>query len=233
MQTIRSDSFLMRWFKDTRNSCVNDFAELLGLKEGDDQAKENNVEFIPLKLGQIKHEHSTCFGYGDEPECWSDIDPQSFAHVPRLQKLVTELRWRESIGELAMNNIEWFDNITKGMEAEAKKSGLIKGNFEWDLRWSFKCPVYHTADKQTKYCAAIKPMKFRKDLKIPVCDITNGTRYHANVLGMTSRQYSSYLDQDLPCHKEGCADCLLDMVTSVNSCTVVIHPVNSTIETKC
>ena len=223
---------LLHWSKDTRNSCVHNFAELLGLKQGDGNLRDN-VDLVPLKFGHIKHEQSFCFGYGDEPECWSNIDPQSFAHAPRLQKLVEELKWRESIGEYATSNIEWFDNITKGMEAEAKKSGLIKSTFEWGLRWSFKCPVYFSADNQTKYCAAIKPMKFRKDAKIPICDITHDVRFHATVPGMTTKQYASYLDKDLPCNVGGCADCLLNTYASVKLCTVVINSVNSTLETGC
>lgn len=117
---------------------MNDFAESLGLKESDEHNAKEDIEFVPLTFGPVKNELSPCFGYGDEPECWFNIDPESFSHVPRLQQLVEELRWRESIGESAENNTRWFVSIMEETVAEAKKSGLIKGTSEWNLRWSTK-----------------------------------------------------------------------------------------------
>ena len=118
-------------------------------------------------------------------------------------------------------------------DAEAKKSGLIKGTPEWDLRWSFKCPSYFSEDKQTKYCAALDPMKFSTNQNIPICDLTSRKSLNASFRGISIEQYISYLDQDLPCDAEGCANCLLNEIYSLQSCTVFINPDSSTLATEC
>jgi hypothetical protein len=91
----------------------------------------------PLKFGEAKHNKSSCFGYGDNPECWSEINSQLYRDAPRLQKLVKELQWRESLpgGQEAKDNIEWFAKMKSDMEGEARRSGLIKGTMEWKLRF--------------------------------------------------------------------------------------------------
>lgn len=99
----------------------------MGLKE-ENKTKGLHIEVdsvVPLMFGGVKHENEHCFGYGDEPECWSDIDPLSFSHVPRLQKVINELKWRESMGECALNNTEWFENLKLEMIEEVRTNSSI------------------------------------------------------------------------------------------------------------
>ena len=183
-------------------------------------------------------------GYGDEPECWSDIDPQSFANAPRLQKLAVELQGRESMGEYSSNNTEWYEEIKSEMNTEAKKAGLIKGTTEWKLRWLFNCVTDLKNDKRTKRCFVKPPsseMK-AKNSTFFVCDIVHGMLMHADTLsdywmyasppkGMGKRQYAAFVSDHSPCDNVGgCPGCLLNATSSVNSCTVTIDPENCTLE---
>jgi glucuronyl/N-acetylglucosaminyl transferase EXT2 len=122
--------------KDLRHVCLNDFAELLGLKEGVNA--KSGVEVRPLKFGTVKHNERSCFGYGDEPDCWSNIDSQSFSHAPRLQKLIEELKWRESLpeGEDAKVNAEWLAKMKVEMQTKPAEAGLVK-RVECDERFFF------------------------------------------------------------------------------------------------
>lgn len=104
--------------------CINVFAELLGLKKAH-RRESTSIDTHALMFGIANHSMPFCFGYGDEPECWSNIDSQSFSHTPRLQKLVEELQWRESLpgGELAENNTEWFAKMKADMVEVISRNG--------------------------------------------------------------------------------------------------------------
>ena len=199
---------------------------------------------VPLKFGEVQHRNISCLGYGDAPECWSDINPQSFSHAPRLQKLAEELQWRESLGEFASNNTEWFEELKTEMNLEAKKAGLIKGTAEWKLRWFFNCATDLKNDKRTKHCF-VKPQNIEMKTNSStffVCDITHGMLMHADTLsdywmyasppkGMGKRQYAAYSRALPPCDNVGgCPGCLLNATASINSCTVTLDPENCTLE---
>lgn len=105
--------------------CINFFAELLGLKKSL-QRTDSYTDTHLLMFGIANHSVPFCFGYGDEPECWSNIEPQSFSHTPRLQQLIEELQWRESLpgGEAAHNNTEWFAKMKSNMTEVLSKDGV-------------------------------------------------------------------------------------------------------------
>ena len=219
-------------YKGSRNNCVNDFAKYLGLKEGG--KLDDGLDVIPLKFGQVQNDNPSCFGYGDEPECWSKIDPHSFSHAPRLRHLVEDLQHRESIGESDVNNTLWLSDMRVNMQAEAKRAGLVKGSLEYKLRWQFKCPRFSSSDKQTQFCAIIKPMKFTEQPTIPVCDITNGVlMYMEPPKGMSTREYAATITDDSSCDIFGdCSSCMLTSVAT-DSCNVTINQKSSTIEAQC
>lgn len=225
--------------KGSRNVCVNDFAELLGLKEGVNA--KSGVEVRPLKFGTVKHNPTSCFGYGDEPDCWSNIDSQSFSHAPRLQKLIEELKWRESLpgGQNDNVNAEWFAKIKTEMEVKSREAGLVKGTGEWKLRWFFNCATDLKRDKMTKECF-VKP-EIKQNASFFVCDITEGILMHADTLsdywmfasppkGTGTRQYASFVGFQPCTNVGGCPGCMLNATDSVNSCTVKLNPENCSIE---
>ena len=118
--------------KESRKVCITDFAELLGLKaENKTKGLEVKVEsIVPLLFGKLKHGNQQCFGYGDEPECWSEISPESFSHVPRLQKLIKALQLRESMAELGLNSTDWIEALKSEMVAEVRAAGSIPFKIE-------------------------------------------------------------------------------------------------------
>jgi hypothetical protein len=97
----------------------------LGLKTVNaDKKLGEDLKIYPLKFGMTNHSNTSCFGYGVEPECWSDIDPQSFSHVPRLKMLIGELQWRETLpgGEFAEDNKQWFARLKANIDSETEKT---------------------------------------------------------------------------------------------------------------
>ena len=136
-----------------RSICVKEFAEYLRLRDSKGEiSKKSGVDVQPLKSGILMH--NSFFKCGDDPENWSSIDPLSF-HASRLQHLVKELQWRESLGgQDAVKNSEWVVEMRTKMESKARNSGLVKGTPEWKLRWLFNCATELNLDKQTKACFA-------------------------------------------------------------------------------
>jgi hypothetical protein len=191
------------------------------------------------------HSNKSCFGYGDEPECWSGINPQSFSHAPRLQRLIEELQWRESLpgGESAKNNTDWFELLRSDMEFEAKNAGLVKGTPQWKLRWFFNCVTDLRANEKTKRCFA-KPSSDEMGNKTTffVCDITDGALLHADTIsdywafasplkGTGIHEYAAFLGEKPPCDNVGgCAGCIRNSTASLHSCSVRIDPETCSLE---
>ena len=127
-----------------------------------------------------------------------------------------------------------IDEVATDQEVHMTSTDNSKAGdpFESEIR-SFKCPIYFTEDKKTKYCAAFDPKKFSKTQRIPICNLTRRVRLNTNFRGVSAEHYASYLNQDLPCDAEGCADCLLNKPTSSRSCIAFINPVHSILTTKC
>lgn len=207
------------------------------------QYQDKLMEVRPLKFGMYKNKESSCFGTGEELECWTDIDPYTFSHAPRLHKLVKELQWRESLsgGIHADNNTEWLARMREETESEAKKKGLVKYSIEWKMRWWMNCITDLKNDQRTKQCFA-KPADGKKNSTFFVCDIHAGILMHADTLsdywmfasppkGMGTRHYAAYLGDESPCDNVGvCPGCILDATASVNSCTVTLNPENCSLE---
>ncbi|KAL9187563.1 hypothetical protein ACHAXT_001666 [Thalassiosira profunda] len=167
---------------DTRNICVNDFAEYLGLKEG--KRTPHSAEIVPLKEGRLlSNEGGTFFGYGDEPESWSGVDPSSLLS-PRLRGLVEELQRRESLsGPNVIKNYEWMTQLRDTMEGKAKKAGLVKGSTEWKMRWLYNCAMELNSDKRTRDCFVRSdsgPTAGNGSSSYFVCDVTEGVLHHVD-----------------------------------------------------
>jgi len=111
--------------KSTRDRCVNDFAELLGIKEDGKQ---------PLRTEKLIHSKQF-FGYGAEPEDWMDIDPISFGS-PRLQAIVETMRALQSSSN--EKRMGWLMQQKAVTMREAKAAGMIEQTEEWKERWEMK-----------------------------------------------------------------------------------------------
>jgi len=108
--------------KSTRDTCVNDFAELLGIKENGNW---------PLHTEKLLHSHQF-FGYGAEPEDWAAIDINSFS-APRLQDLIKNMQALQLLsGEEQMR---WLTKQKALAAREAKEAGMIEKTEEWKNRW--------------------------------------------------------------------------------------------------
>lgn len=108
--------------KSTRDNCVNDFAELLGLKE--------NGEW-PLQPGKLVHKNKF-FGYGTEPEDWSNVDVQAF-QSSRLQDVVRKMQELQSTSN--DERMKWLMQTKAEVMMEAQVVGMIENTKEWKERW--------------------------------------------------------------------------------------------------
>ncbi|KAL7536184.1 hypothetical protein ACHAXR_006971 [Thalassiosira sp. AJA248-18] len=109
--------------KSRRDTCVNDFAELLGLKE--------NGEW-PLQTGKLLH-RDQFFAYGAEPEDWSNIDPEGYQSSQRLQDVIQQMKEvQSSSGE---DRMSWLTRRKAEAMGESKRLGMIEKTKEWKERW--------------------------------------------------------------------------------------------------
>ena len=213
-----------------RSICVKEFGEYLRLRDSKGEiSNKSGVDVQPLKSGILMH--NSFFRRGDDPENWSSIDPLSF-HASRLQHLVKELQWRESLGgQDAVKNSEWVVEMRTKMESKARNSGLVKGTPEWKLRWLFNCATELNLDKETKDCFASKKLSF-------VCDITDGVLHHVSgsavwlhagpPKGTGTHEYAAYQGQ-APCSKNGyCPGCMSPNGEAI--CSVKIDPEDCSID---
>jgi glucuronyl/N-acetylglucosaminyl transferase EXT2 len=114
--------------KATRDACVNDFAQLLGLKEDGEW---------PLQTGKLLHKDKF-FGYGTESEEWSNIEvrtiSQSSASTTRLQDVVKKMQQLQTLS--SNERMSWLTNEKATTMMEAKEAGMIENTPEWTKRWS-------------------------------------------------------------------------------------------------
>jgi len=111
--------------KSTRDACVNDFAEMLGLREDGD---------VPLQLGKLLHGGSDkqFFGYGAEAEEWTAIDDPASERLLGVVRELRELRTSSSKEE----RMGWLMRQKATAQAEAQGAGMIEGTREWKERWA-------------------------------------------------------------------------------------------------
>ena len=106
--------------KSRRDSCVNDFAALLGLKDE-----------YPLRTEKLLHK-DTFFGYGADIDAWADIDPTSIQST-HLQTVVKELQQTQSLD--GDERMRWLVRHKVEAFIEPNKAGMIEGTEEWKKRW--------------------------------------------------------------------------------------------------
>ena len=115
--------------KATRDACVNDFAELLGLKEDGEW---------PLQTGKLLHTDKF-FGYGAETEEWSNINVRALSQSSssasdRLQDVVEKMQQLQTMS--SNDRMSWLAKEKAMTMMEAKEVGMIEGTPEWKKRWS-------------------------------------------------------------------------------------------------
>lgn len=113
--------------KKARDKCVNDFAEMLGLKG----TVMDGVNVQPLQTGKIRHK-DTFFEYGTEPEDWSTIESQS-AKTQHLQDVIKTLQQVKTM--TGNERMAWLSERIAETRAEAKQVGMIEKTEEWKKRW--------------------------------------------------------------------------------------------------
>ncbi|KAL7549615.1 hypothetical protein ACHAWF_012881 [Thalassiosira exigua] len=222
---------------DSRNKCVNDFAEYLGLKEGKQSPLEQGESAKLIQpLQSAKLLQGSSFAYGDEPEKWKSVEAVSLS-TPRLQRLVGELQRRETLsGAESLKNSEWIEGLMAKMAHEARDAGLIKGTIEWKLRWLFNCATELNSDKRTQGCFAKAVSADSRSFF--VCDVTEGVMHYVGgstdwmvagpPKGTGTHVYAAFFGVP-PCRNLGrCQGCLSPKVDSV--CSVRIDPEDCSIE---
>lgn len=95
-----------------RDSCVNDYAEILGLKA-----------HHPLQMGKMNHPEDDFFAYGVEPMDWTAVDPLSFSS-DRLQNLVKEMQWLATRDKRVKE--QWLDDMIQEMETSVRNTTSLK-----------------------------------------------------------------------------------------------------------
>lgn len=110
--------------KAKRDRCVNDFAEELGLKEGEGR----------LRTAVALHLKNPYFGYGAEPEDWTeDVDVEDQDLAFRMRSLVYRVR---GMTEMDDQNIrEVLRDMKRAITGPPKKAGLIENTESWKRRW--------------------------------------------------------------------------------------------------
>ncbi|KAL3815337.1 hypothetical protein ACHAXA_002121 [Cyclostephanos tholiformis] len=111
--------------KATRDACVNDFAEMLGLKEYGEW---------PLRTGKLMHggADKRFFGYGAEAEEWTNIDDPTSTRLLDVVRELRDLRTSSSNED----RMGWLTRHKATAQAEAQRVGMIEGTREWKERWS-------------------------------------------------------------------------------------------------
>ncbi len=114
--------------KATRDACVNDFAQLLGLKEDGEW---------PLQTGKLLHKDKF-FGYGTESEEWSNIEVgtilQSSSSSARLQDVVKKMQQLQTLS--SNERMNWLANEKATTTTAVMEAGMIENTPEWKKRWS-------------------------------------------------------------------------------------------------
>eukprot|EP00956_Cyclotella_meneghiniana_P032294 scaffold88007_cov69-Cyclotella_meneghiniana.AAC.2 len=113
--------------KQARDKCVNNFAEMLGLKG----TVVDGIQVQPLQTAKIRHKDNF-FGYGVEPEDWSNIDLQSLKS-PHLQHVVERLRHVKTLP--GKEKIAWLSARISETRSEAHQVGMIENTEPWKKRW--------------------------------------------------------------------------------------------------
>lgn len=116
--------------KQARDKCVNDFAEMLGLKG----TVVDGIQVQQLQIGKIRHKDNF-FGYGVEPEDWSNIDLQSIKS-PHLQHVIETLRHVKTLS--GKERIAWLSARISETRAEAQQVGMVENTEPWKKRWKHK-----------------------------------------------------------------------------------------------
>ena len=107
--------------KKTRDECVDNFAQLLGLKD-----------MYPLQMDELLHAKDKFFGYGSQPERWTDID-SSKVDDKRLRNVIKVM---QEIQELSsQEQMKWLTKQKQETMKEAKSAGMIAKTQEWEHRW--------------------------------------------------------------------------------------------------
>ena len=111
--------------KATRDACVNDFAEILGLKEYGER---------PLRTGKLLHggADKRFFGYGAEAEEWTAVEDPTLARLMDVVREMRELRTSSSNED----RMGWLTREKASTQAEAQAAGMIEGTREWKERWA-------------------------------------------------------------------------------------------------
>jgi hypothetical protein len=111
--------------KATKDACVNDFAEMLGLKEDGES---------PLHTGKLLHGGSEkrFFGYATEAEEWTDIDDPTSTRLLEVVRELGDLRASSSNED----RMGWLTRHKASAQAEAQGVGMIEGTREWKEPWS-------------------------------------------------------------------------------------------------
>lgn len=115
--------------KATRDACVNDFSQLLGLKEDGEW---------PLQTGKLLHSDKF-FGYGAETEEWTNIgmgtisQSSSSSSSARLQDVVRKMQQLQTMS--SNDRMSWLSNEKAMTMMEAKEAGMIENTPEWKKRW--------------------------------------------------------------------------------------------------
>lgn len=114
--------------KSARDKCVNDFAEMLGLKGS---GVVDGVTVQPLQTGKLRHRNAF-FGYGSEPEDWSNIDLASF-QSEHLREVVLQMLLLNTLSNA--ERMAWLGERKTETMSEAKSVGMIEKTEEWKKRW--------------------------------------------------------------------------------------------------
>jgi len=113
--------------KSTRDDCVDDFADILGLKEDGER---------PLRAATLVHRgEDIFFGYGAETEDWSDVDPEAVTSS-RLRDVVEVMRKLKSYS--GDERMRWLARMKGETMIDARKAGMIEKTEEWRERWGKK-----------------------------------------------------------------------------------------------
>ena len=128
--------------KSSRDTCVNVFAELLGLKEDGKWGPLQHAELIHNSNDDVEEnaeeEHGVFFGYGAEPQDWDTIEDESSTTLlssasTRLKELIATMKELKS--KSYSDQKKWLNRKKYDTMKEAKKVGMIEKTVEWERRW--------------------------------------------------------------------------------------------------
>lgn len=108
--------------KSTRDACVNDFAEMLGLKE------DGKWPLTTARLLRSDH----FFGYGSGAEDWSEVFPEAI-DAPGLQEVVEKMQELQTMS--SEDRMDWLNRQRAETMLEALSVGMIEKTQPWKDRW--------------------------------------------------------------------------------------------------